>query len=224
VFVSALSGNGFASITAPSSNAGTGQVLNKGPVSATQAAAFQTGNLPITLSFAHTAAGLTYTATQNGAAIATGAYTANQSITLAGQEFQLTGTPAVGDSFTIAPSRPQTAFALLQTVFTTLANTGSTPAQVAQTNQVLNDSLAGLAQYQQALVTAQAQNGVTLQAVNNAGNSNTNQSTQLQIAVQNAVGVNTPVAIATLNETLTALQAALKTFGAAQNLSLFQYI
>ncbi len=224
VFVSALSGNGYASVTAAGSNTGTGQLLNQGPVSAAAASAFQAGSSPITVSFATGSSGLTYTATQGGTQLATGAFTTGQTLQLAGQDFQLTGSPAAGDNFTIAPARPQTAFALLQTVFNALSSTASTPAAVAQTNQILNNSLAGLAQYQQAVVTAQAQNGVTLQAVANAGTGNTNQSTQVQTAVNNAVQVNTPVAIASLDQTLTALQAAMKTFGQVQSLSLFQYI
>jgi flagellar hook-associated protein 3 FlgL len=79
-------------------------------------------------------------------------------------------------------------------------------------------------QYQQSVITAQAQNGVTLQAVTHAAASNSNQSTALQAAVQNAVGVNMPTAITTLNETVTAVQAAMKAFSSVQSLSLFQYL
>jgi flagellar hook-associated protein 3 FlgL len=42
--------------------------------------------------------------------------------------------------------------------------------------------------------------------------------------VQNATAVNTPVAIAALDQTITALEAAMKTFGSVQNLSLFNYL
>jgi flagellar hook-associated protein 3 FlgL len=139
-------------------------------------------------------------------------------------DYNITGSPASGDSFTIVPARPQSAFALLQTIAASLANAGSTPAQVAQTNQLLNQSLAGIAQYQQAVTTAQAQNGVTLQAITAAAAGNTSQSTEVQTNVQNATAVNTPVAIASLDQTLTALQAAMKTFGTVQNLSLFNYV
>jgi flagellar hook-associated protein 3 FlgL len=226
VFVAGLSGNGTSSIAAAASNAGTGQLLSTGIVSQAAANAFQQGNLPITLSFAAGATGTTYTATQNGATIGTGtlAVTGSTTLQLAGSAFEITGAPAAGDSFTISPSRPQSAFALLQTIATALGSAGSTPAQVAQTNQVLNNSLAGIAQYQQSVLTGQAQTGVTLQAVSAAGTSNSEQSTTEQISVQNATGVNTPVAITQLDETLTALQAAMKAFGDAQGLSLFQYI
>jgi len=113
---------------------------------------------------------------------------------------------------------------LLKSIASALASAGSTPAQVAQTNQVLNQDLAGIAQYQQTVTTAQAQNGVTLEAISATGTGNTNQSTEAQTNVDNATAVNTPVAIAALDQTMTALQAAMKTFGTVQNLSLFNYL
>jgi flagellar hook-associated protein 3 FlgL len=226
VFVSGLTGDGIGAITAAVANTGSGQIIPQGTVNAPAANAFQAGSSPITLSFTASGGVTSYTATQGGATLATGPLSASSAtvVQLAGVDYQITGAPAAGDSFTIAPSRPQSAFALLKTIYTALATAGSTPAQVAQTNQVLNQSLASLAQYQQGVVTAQAQNGVTLEAVSNAGTGNINQSTQIQTNVQNATQVNTPVAIASLDQTLTALQAAMKTFGDVQNLSLFNYL
>lgn len=50
---------------------------------------------------------------------------------------------------------------------------------------------------------------------------NTSQSTAAQTNISNAIAVNTPVAIASLDQTMTALQAAIKTFGTVQSLGLF---
>jgi flagellar hook-associated protein 3 FlgL len=225
VFVAGLSGDGIGSVTAAAANTGSGQVIPQGTVNAAAANAFQAGNAPITVSFSTSGGVTSYSATQGGSTIATGPLAGSATtVQLAGVDYQITGKPVAGDSFTIAPSRPQSAFALLKTIYNALANAGSTPAQVAQTNQVLNQSLASLAQYQQGVVTAQAQTGVTLEAISNAATGNTNQSTQVQTNVQNATAVNTPVAIASLDQTLTALQAAMKTFGDVQNLSLFNYL
>ncbi len=226
VFVTALQGDGTASVAANTANTGTGQVISQGVVNASAAASFQQGNAAITVSFG---AGGTYTATQSGSTIASGTLSTapgnnGTSVQLGGVDYNITGSPASGDSFTIAPARPQSVFALLKSIYGALANAGSTPAQVAQTSQILNQGLAGLAQYQQAATTAQAQNGVTLQAITNAAAGNTSQSTEAQINVQNATAVNTPVAIAALDQTLTALQAAMKTFGSVQGLSLFNYV
>lgn len=224
VFTTALNGDGLSNVTASIANTGTGQILSQGVVNAPAAAAFQSGSTPITVSFSTTGAQTTFTATQGGSTLATGPVSGDTTLQLAGMDYKITGAPASGDSFTIAPSRPQSAFTLLQSISTALSTAGGTPAQVAQTNQMLNQSLAGLSQYQQAFVTAQAQNGVTLQAIANAGTSNTNQSTQIQTNDQNATAVNAPVAIANLDQTLTALQAAMKTFGDVQSLSLFNFL
>jgi flagellar hook-associated protein 3 FlgL len=224
VFVSSLAGDGIGAVSAAAANTGTGQLIAQGVVNADAANAFQSGSSSITLSFATSGSQTTYTAAQGGSTLASGNVTPGGTIQLAGVNYEITGAPAAGDSFTIAPSRPQSAFALLQNIYKTLSTAGSTPSQVAQTNQVLNQSLASLSQYQQAIVTAQAQNGVTLQAIANAGTGNTQQSTAIQTNVQNATQVNTPAAIAALDQTLTALQAAMKTFGDVQNLSLFNYL
>lgn len=224
VFVSSLSGDGTSNVTASTSNAGSGQILQQGVVNAATANAFQQGSSAITVSFG---SGNSYTAMQGGGTIASGTLSTSSSGTslqLAGVDYQITGSPANGDSFTISPARPQSAFALLQNVYNALANASSTPSQVAQTNQILNQSLAGLAQYQQATLTAQAQNGVTLQAISAASTSNSSQATEAQTNVDNAIAVNTPVAIASLTQTMTALQAAMKTFGTVQSLSLFNYL
>jgi flagellar hook-associated protein 3 FlgL len=224
VFMSGLEGDGFASVTASASNTGTGVLLSQGIASPATASAFQSQSSPITLSFAAGASGLTYTATQAGNTVATGAVGTNTSLQLGGVDFELSGTPAAGDSFTVSPSRPQSAFTLLQNIATTLQSSSATPAQTAQTSQQLNQELVSLQQYQQNVVTAQAQNGVTLQAVSNAGLADTDQSTSIQNAVQNAIGVNTASTITSLNETTTALEAAMKAFGSISTLSLFNYL
>jgi len=223
-FTGALTGDGIGNVTASTSNTGTGQVLTQGVVNAGTAAAFQSGSAAITLSFGSAGGQTTYTAVQGGVTVATGTLAGGTSVQLGGVNYEITGKPAAGDQFTIAPARPQTAFALVAQIYTALSTAGGTQAQVAQTNQVLNQSLATLAQYQQAVVSAQAQNGVTLEAITAAGTGNTNQSTQTQTNVQNATAVNTPVAIAALDQTITALEAAMKTFGSVQNLSLFNYL
>ena len=227
VFESGLAGDGTSSISAASTNTGSGQILSEGVVNSTQAAAFQQGNSPVQISFTYNASTLTtsYTATEGGTAIATGPLNGDKtSIQVNGSEYVIQGQPAAGDTFTISPSRPQSVFQLVQNIYTALTNTGSTPTQQAQTNQALNQALSGLAQYQQAFSMAQAQNGVTLQAITNASTSNTQQSDQIQQSVQSETGVNMPVALTTMDEQITNLQAAMKTFSTVSSLSLFAYI
>jgi flagellar hook-associated protein 3 FlgL len=212
-------------VSATAANTGTGQIIPQGTVNAAAANAFQQGSSPITVTFG---AGNSYTAAQGGSTIASGTLSTTgsngTSVQLAGVDYNITGAPASGDSFTIAPARTQSVFTLLKTIYAAMSNAGSTPAQVAQTNQLLNQSLAGISQYQQSFTTAQAQNGVTLQAITATATGNSNQSTEAQTNVTNATAVNAPAAIASLDQTMTALQAAMKTFGTVQGLSLFNYI
>jgi flagellar hook-associated protein 3 FlgL len=228
VFATGLAGDGFATVAASAGNTGNADLLAQGITNAAAANAFQSGTAPITISFASGGTGITYTATQSGATLATGSATASATgstdINVAGLSFQLNGTPAAGDGFTISPSRPQSAFSLLQNIYTELSTASATPSASAQTRTALNNSLASLAQYQQSVITAQAQNGVTLQALTAAASSNASQSTSLQAAVQGAVGANTATAITQLDETSTAIQAAMKAFASVQNLDLFQYL
>ena len=95
-FTSGLQGDGTSSITATSTNAGTGVLLSEGESNPTTAAAFQQGNTPITLSFANNpAGGLTFTATTGAppTTLATGPATAGSSLTLDGADFSSSPAP-----------------------------------------------------------------------------------------------------------------------------------
>lgn len=231
VLTSTLNGDGTSYIQANSQNTGTGQILQLGQADNAAASAFQSGSNNITISFAAAANGTTtYTATLEGQSTALATGTLNTSsgsqndVKIEGMNFQITGTPKPGDRFTISPAKPQTAFALLQNISTALSAARDTPAQVARTDQVLNQSLAELGQYQQSITVAQAQNGVTLQALTNAQTATSQQKTTAQTTIDNATAVNMPAAITALNQTMTALEASMKTFSEAQSLSLFKYL
>jgi len=229
-FISGLQGDGTASVTAATTNTGTGVLLSEGVGNPAAASAFQQGNEPITVSFSNNAAGaVIFTATQTSAAgvtstVATGPATSGTSLTLGGVDFQLTGTPAAGDSFTVAPSRPQTVFNLLNNISTTLQGSDNSPAQAAVTRQNLNQDLSALAQYQQTFTTAQAQTGVTLQSLTNTSTSNSTQETEVQNNVDNAISTNFPATLTALDQNTTAVEAAMKAFSTVQSLSLFSVI
>lgn len=249
VLTSALSGNGTSFIAAASSNTGTGQILQQGLGNISQANAFQAGSNGITISFSTNTDGtINYTATQvagqfstvNGASVFTptpgGAATVLKTgslnttsgnpndLTIDGMNFNITGSPANGDSFTIAPSRPQTAFSLLQGISQALSGTQSTEAQTAQTNQELNQYLSGIEQYQQNVTVSQAQNAITIQAVTASQTDTSTQENADQTTINNATAVNMPAAITALNQAMIAIEASMKTFADAQSLSLFKYL
>ena len=74
------------------------------------------------------------------------------------------------------------------------------------------------------MTTAQAQTGVTLQSLTTTSSNNSTQATALQTGVDNAIATNIPAAMTSLDDNMTAVQAAMKAFSSVQSLSLFSYI
>lgn len=224
-FLSGLSGDGYASVTAASGNAGVATLLPVGVQDAAGAEDFQRGSTPITVSFSSAASGkLTYSASEGGSVIASGSASPEQAIVLDGVQFELSGTPTAGDSFTISPARPQSVFTLVQTIQNTLASQGTTPAERAQTRQVLGNALAGVTQYQDLFTSANGRIGVVLHTVANANTANANESTNDQTDVADKTAANTPKVLTELDQQTAALEAALKAFSLAEGLSVFDYL
>ncbi|MEX1663296.1 flagellar hook-associated protein FlgL [Thioclava sp. 15-R06ZXC-3] len=229
IFTKVSTGNGYASVSATSSNSGASTLVASGVVDASAAMAFHDGTSPITVGFSTLADGSkSYTATSGGTTIATGPVDdtegADTTLTLEGVQFTFSGQPANGDSFTIAPARPQSIFDLVKQIRTALAEPGSTPAARAQTHQILGNALGSLTGYQHQISGASAKVGVILQATNTAANANTQASTNAQTDASNLVSANIPKVLTELQDRTSALQAAMKAFSVASQLTLFKYL
>jgi flagellar hook-associated protein 3 FlgL len=224
VFTGALSGNGFASVSATLSNTGAATFLSVGVTQQAAAQAFQQGSKSINVTFGSSSGKTTYTATQGSAVIGSGSAKAGQDIALAGIDFQLTGSVAAGDSFTISPARLQSVFTLASTIQGALTSAGGGPAQVAQTRQVLGNALDGITAYQSIFSATSAKVGIVLQTISKATTANALTSTADQTNQSNLTAANLPATLTSLDEQTSALQAAMKAFSITQNLSLFAYI
>jgi len=224
-FTGAMSGNGYTSLAAAASNSGTATVLPVGISNQASASTFQQGTQPISLVFSKSASGaLVYKATQGSSSIGSGAAASGQVLSFAGTEFKLSGTPGSGDSFTIAPARPQTVFALAQAIQTTLSSPGNTPALRALSRQVLGNALAGLEQYQGRVSATNARVGVVLQTVQHASSANAQRSTADQVNAGKLTAADAPAVMAAISQQISALQAAFKAFGLTASLSVFTYL
>lgn len=229
-FTTAFAGNGFASVTAPTSNTGDATLLATGVSNQGQASTFQQAGPAVTVSFASTASGgLSYTATQGGSTISTGTVapasaSSNQTINLLGMQFQLSGTPQSGDSFTISPARPQSVFKLMAKAVSTLAAPGATAAQDAQVRQTLGNLLGGIGQYQTLLAGTAARVGVSVGAIKQAANADTTRQTADQTTITNLTATKVPQTATELQQQINAFQAAMKAFASTSQLSLFKYI
>jgi flagellar hook-associated protein 3 FlgL len=151
-------------------------------------------------------------------------YTSGNQISFNGMQMQITGAPANGDQFTVAPSTNQSIF----TTFTNLINALNTPATTAASStSIQNQVTAGIQNLSQAL------NNVL--AVNSAVGAHQNESTSLdtvgasldtqyQTRLSNLTSVNYAAAASQLNEQQLSLEAAQKSFAQVDGLSLFNYI
>lgn len=227
-FMNGFSGNGYASVSASSANAGTATVLSTGVNNQSSADAFQQGTANISITFAVNSLGkTTYSAVQGGATIGSGPVgSANNStsISVTGMEFKISGQPANGDTFSIKPSRPQSVFYLATTIQSALASAGSTPAERAQTAQVLGNALGGLTQYQQRIASSNAKIGIVVKSSTSASTNNVELSTTLQTNQSNLVSANIPKTLTQIEQQTAALQASYKAFSVVSGLGLFQYI
>lgn len=224
-FTNGLSGNGYASVAGAATNGGTATLLPVGVANEASATAFQQGSKPITVTFSSGASGaVVYQASQGGVTVGSGPANSGGNIALDGVEYKLSGAPNAGDSFTIAPARPQSLFGLTQSIQQALATPGSTPAQLAQTQQVIGNALAGLGQYQTLLAGTNARVGVVLQNTQRADSANAERSTADQANASALTGANIPQVMTDISQQTSALQAAFKAFGLASGLDVFNYL
>lgn len=228
VFMDALSGNGYASVSAKSGNTGSATVLAAGVLSASKATAFRNQATPIKLAFTTSSTGVvSYKATQGGTTLGTGSLPANanaSTITVAGIEFKVNGAPANGDSFTISPARPQPVFSVLKAIQTALQSPGSTAAQRARTRQKIGNSLNAIIQYQHRFSATAARAGVVLRTVKRSASTDQQLTAQDTNNVNQLTAANEPKTITSLSQQTSALQAAMKAFATTSQLSLFSYI
>ena len=111
-----------------------------------------------TLQFSVTAGATTYAVLRDGnpTAVTAAPYTSGQDITVDGMTFRVSGTPAAGDSFTVAPSSSTLSiFDTLDRAVAQLATGGRSTAQIAQGNtDALRDIDQSMAQLQGARAVA----------------------------------------------------------------------
>src|SRR5579862_4450010 len=158
VFNQIKNGNGTFNVTAVSGNAGTAVL---GATSVSNPTAY-TGR-SYTIEF--TSPGAYRVVDATGATVTAGTYTSGQAIAFAGIEVTLSGTPATGDSFGVAPSTNQSLFTTVQNLVTALGNGNATPAAQAQLNNSIANSINGIDQALDHTQTIQASVGARVNSV-----------------------------------------------------------
>ena len=241
IFMDIPAGNGSFTVAASGANTG-GAVAGPGSVAnaplAQQVLVVDQTQYQISFSGSAASGGTqTYTVTSGtGSAmsasgvVASGTFTPGMSITVPSSgggavlNVPVQGTPASGDTFTIAAAGHQSLFTTFQKLQQAFSMNASAPGTNAQRALAIGNAIAGLDQAQTTLLNTQAAIGTRLQQVQAVQNMNSTLTLQLQTQQSQLTDINYPQVITAYQQSLTALQASEAAYAKVQGLSLFQYI
>ncbi|HTC39737.1 MAG TPA: flagellar hook-associated protein FlgL [Steroidobacteraceae bacterium] len=216
VFNQIKTGNGTFTVAPAAGNTGSGVV---GATTVSNPAAYDGGTYAISF-----AAGGAYTVKEGATVVATGTYTDGGTIAFNGVQVTLSGQPATGDSFTLAPSANQSLFTTVQNLVNALQTGISSPGSSAALSNSINSSINNIDQALNQTSDVRATIGGRLNSITTQQSVATSQQTQLQQSITNLQGLDYASAITTLDQQNTTLSAALQAFTMTQGLTLFKFL
>jgi flagellar hook-associated protein 3 FlgL len=156
-------------------------------------------------------------------------YTAGGNITVGSQTVAISGTPASGDTFTVAPANTgNTSNTDIFTTLDSLVNALKQPADTSAAQATLQNALttAGtkISNTYNNVLTTQTAVGGRSQEVTATQTATQTTSTQTASNLSDLVSVNLPSAISQYEMTQNSLQAAQQAFAQIQKMSLFNYL
>lgn len=214
-FMNVQTGNGTFVTSASAANTGSASI-STGSVS--QPNQWVPGNY--TISFTDPT---DYTITDNssGATVSSGTYSDGNTITFNGAQFTISGTPATGDTFSIAPSGTTSAFSALSNLITTLnstsLNNGQLATQIGSSIQQISNTITNFS-------NVSASVGSRLNAITAAQSTAGTNQTTMKTNVSTITNVDYAAATTALSSEELALQAAQESYASLEKMSLFQYL
>lgn len=222
VFMRLRNGNGVFTTAPAAGNTGTG-IIGPGGVAGT----FVPDTYTIAFTQATPTSPITYgvTGVASGVVVPPGtAYVEGGTISFNGANVDITGAPANGDTFTVAPSGNQDMFSTVQSVVNALESGTGTPAQSAQFHNAMNRALTDLDEALGSLLNQRATIGSRLNAIDSQRDINAAYTLDLQELLSSVEDLDYAEATSRLNRELLGLQAAQQTFIKMQGLSLFNFL
>lgn len=225
VFQLIRDGNGTFVTAADSGNTGTGIVS---PGTTLDRTAWEASSRDFSINFT---SATTYDIVDNGppsSTLVSGAtYSSGSSITFAGAQFNITGVPATGDSFSVQASRTdQDIFSTLHDLITALRTQGggAGPASNAALTNSLNTAFSNIDQALDKVLTVRATVGASLREVDSHVNAAEDFSLQYSSTLSDLQDLDYAKAISDLSRKQASLEAAQQSFLRIQDLSLFNFL
>ena len=217
VFNQIKTGNGTFSASAAAGNTGTG-VLGASTVQ--NPAAYDGGTYAINFTAANT-----YEVRDSANALVTsGTYTDGQSIAFRGVQVTLSGQPATGDSFTVAPSSNQSIFTTVQNLVTALQSGAGTSTSLAKLNNSIGDAINNIDQALAQTSNIRATIGARLNSITTQQSVSSSQEIQLKASISSLQSLDYAAAITALDLQNTTLSASMQAYTLTQGLTLFKFI
>jgi flagellar hook-associated protein 3 FlgL len=162
-----------------------------------------------------------YTVTNSAGAVSNGTFTSPGSIAFNGISTTVTGTPAAGDTFTVAPAGTSSAFNTLSSLITTLSNPNLSSAQIStQVGTALEQIDAAVNNFGEVGASV----GARINAITAANTTAQSQQTTMTASVTKLQGTDYTAATTQLSTEELALQAAQESYASIAKLSLFNYL
>ncbi len=159
-----------------------------------------------------------------GALVASGTYASGAAIAFRGVEVAITGAPAAGDTFTVAPDTGADTFSALEALARALRAPGGTPAERARRRMDLDRALARIDQGLARLLEVRAEVGARLNAADLQEQVNEELLLAMRRARSRTEDLDYAEAASRMQRQLLALEAAQRSFARVAGLSLFQYL
>jgi flagellar hook-associated protein 3 FlgL len=215
VFMNIPAGNGTFTTAATAANTGTGSI-GVGTVATPSAWVPDTYTVAFSSPTAYTVTNTAGTVVTSGTAFKDG-----DAISFKGIQVPVTGTPAAGDSFTIAKAGTASAFSTISSLITTLNSTTLNSAQIAT---AIGGSLEQIDGAISNLSNVSASAGARLNSITSSQSAAQTLQTNLTVSVSQLSDVDYAQAITQLNTEELSLQAAQESYASIAKLSLFNYL
>jgi flagellar hook-associated protein 3 FlgL len=219
VFMGVRNGNGTFVMDVAPANTGTGRLIND---ALTNAAGYVPHDFRIQFTAADTFDVINDT---TGATVLSAQpYSPGAAISFNGLSVAVTGTPATGDAFTVAPSENQSVFATLKNVIAAMELDATSPALSAQQTFDLDRGLTDIDQVLSNLISVRASVGARSNTIESQQKTNEDLSTQLRTVKSRLEDADPVEAISELARHSQVLEAAQQAFVRVQGLSLFNFL
>jgi flagellar hook-associated protein 3 FlgL len=217
VFQNIAAGNGTFDIAASPTNTGT---LVSGATSVSDLAQWDGGSYQIRF----TATNAYEVVDASNTVVSSGSYASGDTIAFRGVQVGFTGTPAVGDSYSVGPSTGKDMFSTLSDIADALESPSFTPHDAASITDRIGRAVQNLDQASDRIVDIRARIGARLNTADDQANLNSGIGVDLKAQLSKVQDADYSTAVSALNLQMTGLQAAQAAYVKVQGLSLFNYL